>query len=77
MYLLLKKKTQKAVCSYAKDSLDYKPTFCVWYKYFYLLFLNFFLLESYCFICLKEVCIFYTKKHLENNCKVEFKSVGN
>lgn len=28
--------------------------FCVWYKYFYLLFLNIFLLESYYFTCLKK-----------------------
>lgn len=36
----------------------------------------FFLLESCYFICLKEVCIFYIKKHLENNCKVESKSIS-
>lgn len=59
-----------------KDLLDYNPTFCVCYKYFYLLFLDIFLLENYYFICQKEVCIFYIKKHLENNCKVEFKSIS-
>lgn len=48
------KKLQKVVCSYAKDSLDYNPIFCFWYKYFYLLFLNIFLLESYYFICLNK-----------------------
>lgn len=35
----------------------------------------FFLLESY-FTCLKEVCISYIKKHLENNYKVESKSIS-
>lgn len=58
-----------------KDPLDNNSKFSVWYKYFICCFSIFFLLESY-FTCLKEVCISYIKKHLENNCKVESKSIS-